>query len=179
MMPALAAPVRPSRPLEVPTWGVRVRVEKRHGDPLPGESIDDFLARVEAYEVRESEGNLLLNAGIDILLNLLIGAGGTVFSNANAYLGVGDSSTAASASQTDLQASTNKLRVAMDSTYPSLASHVMSFRSSFTSGQANFAWNEWIIANAASGATVLNRKVESLGTKATGTWTLTVTLTPS
>jgi hypothetical protein len=36
------------------------------------------------------EGNLLLQEGITRLLNLLIGGGGTVYSNANARIGVGD-----------------------------------------------------------------------------------------
>src|SRR3972149_69403 len=66
-----------------------------------------------AYELRLIEGNLLLNEGITALQNLLIGAAETAFNNANSYLGVGDSSTAASAGQTGLQASTNKLYKAM------------------------------------------------------------------
>jgi hypothetical protein len=124
------------------------------------------------YERREIDGNLLLNVGIALMLDLLIGAGGTVFSNANARIGVGDSSTAAAATQTDLQAASNKLRKAMDATFPSRVAQTMSWKSSFTTAEANFAWQEWIIANAAASPSVLNRKVESLGTKTTGTWTL-------
>lgn len=125
------------------------------------------------YEVRDVAGNLLVNNGIQLLLDAVIGTGITAFSNANARIGVGDSSTAAAASQTDLQAATNKLRKAMDATFPSRVAQTMSWKSSFTSGEANWAWNEWAIFNAASGATsMLNRKVESLGTKTTGTWTL-------
>lgn len=60
----------------------------------------------------------LTTAGRDLIATAVVGDAFTAFNNANAYLGVGDSSTAFSAAQTDLQASTNKLRKAMDSTYP-------------------------------------------------------------
>ena len=148
---------------------------------------DAAFARGEASEVvgsdgqqlpavSEIEGNLLLNEGIQLLLDLLIGAGGTAYNNANSYLGVGDSTTAASAGQTDLQAATNKLRKAMDATYPQVSTNTCVFRSSFGSSDANWAWAEWATFNASSSGTMLNRKVEALGTKSTGTWTLTVTL---
>ncbi len=117
-------------------------------------------------------GNLLLSVGIQVMLDALIGTAVTAFSNANARIGVGDSATAAAASQTDLQAATNKLRKAMDATFPSRVNQTMSWKSSFTAAEANWVWNEWIIANAATSPSVLNRKVESLGTKTTGTWTL-------
>src|SRR5687767_8272372 len=48
------------------------------------------------------EGNLLLNEGIQRLLDLGIAAGGTAFNNANAFIGVGDTNTAAAATQTEL-----------------------------------------------------------------------------
>jgi hypothetical protein len=101
----------------------------------------------------------------------------TFFDNSNAYLGVGDSTTAFAAAQTDLQAPTNKLRKGMEDTYPSVATNVISFKASFGESDANFAWNEWGVFNSSSTGTMLSRKVESLGTKASGTWNLTVTLT--
>lgn len=144
-------------------WHVRTTVEKYHD----GES--------EPYEVLESEGNILVNAGIALMLDLLIGAGGTVFSNANARLCVGTSNTAAAASQTDLLGTNT--RKAMEATYPSRSGQTLTFRSSFGSGDANHAWEEWGIANSASGATLLNRKVQSFGTKTSGTWVLTASIT--
>lgn len=104
----------------------------------------------------------------------------TLLSNANAYLGVGDSSTAFVASQTDLQAATNKLRKAMDATYPQRSSNILTFRSLFGTSDANYAWNEHGIFNASTSGVMWSRKVESLGTK-TGTqsWLLTVTVTVS
>jgi len=207
------------------------------------------------YEVSEFEGNLLLNEGIAVLLDLLIGAGTpTNFGNANAYLGVGDggptaltgalsfpggsaavtgSGTAfttelaagdhiyldsqpgvlatvqsiesntgltltavyagstgsgasskilrAIATQTALQAATNKLYKAMEATFPIRASQTVTWRIVCGSTDANFAWNEFTVANGNSDAADnLNRKVSAQGTKAAGqTWTLDLSLTLS
>lgn len=120
----------------------------------------------------------ITDAGRNHLVQAGIGAAVTAFNNANSYIGVGDSSTAFSAAQTDLVAASNKLRKAMDATYPSGASNVITFRSTFATGDANWAWNEWGIFNASSAGTMLSRKVESLGTKTnTQTWQFTTTLT--
>lgn len=161
-----------------------VRVEKYDGGPGVAE---DRCAdpSVEPDEVLESEDNLLLIGGASALLQRLIGTAITAFDASNAHLGVGDSTTAAADTQTDLQASTNKLRKAMDATYPSHSDSTSSsgaktitFRATFGTSEANFAWQEWIIANASSGGRALNRKVENLGTKTSAqTWQLTVTLT--
>lgn len=120
----------------------------------------------------------ITDAGRNHLVQAGVGAAVTPFNNANSYIGVGDSTTAFAAGQTDLQAATNKLRKAMDATYPSGGANVLTFRSTFATGDANFAWNEWGVFNAAAAGTMLNRKVESLGTKTnTQTWQFTVTLT--
>jgi hypothetical protein len=175
MYPTLLIPDRDEHPK---FWQAHTRVEKFEEDFA---SLDLFaLPKLRPYEVVEVEGNILVNNGIQLLEDALIGTAITAFSNANARLGVGDSATAATASQTDLQAATNKLRKAMDATFPSRAAQTLTFKSSFTSGEANWVWNEWAIFNAASGATsMLNRKVESLGTKSSGTWTLQVDITIS
>jgi len=107
-----------------------------------------------------------------------IGAAVTAFNNANSYIGVGDSTTAHAVGQTDLQAATNKLRKAMDATYPSGATNVITFRSTFATTDANYAWQEWGVFNASCAGTMMNRKVESLGTKTSAqSWQFTVTLT--
>ena len=136
-------------------------------------NAEDFKAG-KHFDRVEFGPNLLLNEGISLLIDLLIGAGGTAFSNANAYLGVGDSSDAEDADQTALQASTNKLYKAMEATYPLKSGQTLTFRSVFGSTDANFAWNEFTVANGNSGASVnLNRKVSAQGTKTAGqTWTL-------
>jgi hypothetical protein len=102
----------------------------------------------------------------------------TAFNNANSHLGVGDSTTAFAASQTDLQAGANKLRKAMETTYPTLATNVLTFRSLYGTGEANFAWAEWGVFNASSSGTMMCRKVEALGTKTSAqSWQLTATIT--
>jgi hypothetical protein len=145
----------------------------------------------EPEECAEIQGNLLLNEGIQRLMDMTMIAtvvsnqvAGNPWSNANAFLGVGTSSTAEAATQTDLQA--GGFYKAMNATYPSRANQTVSFQSDFTGAEANQAWNEWAIsagATTASGAgftvgtTNLNRKVASLGTKSSGTWTLTAQVT--
>lgn len=158
-------------------WRADWRLDKYDGEVTP-EQIDAGL--VEPVESLDLPGNILVTAGITLLLNLLIGAGGTVYSNANAHLGVGDSTTAAAIGQTDLQASTNKLRKAMDATYPSVSTNVLTARATFGTSDANFAWEEVALFNASSSGTMLNRKVGALGTKTSAaTWVLTLTITIS
>jgi hypothetical protein len=126
--------------------------------------------------------NLLLNEGINALWTLVCSSSGTKFDNSNAYLGVGDSSTAENATQTALQASTNKLYKAMDATYPTYGtSQYATWKSTFTTSDANFAWNEFTVANGSSDtASNLNRKVSAQGTKLnTQTWELTLQITLS
>jgi hypothetical protein len=133
--------------------------------------LDKFRSGVFKIEVfdalslkkldEQSFKNAYVNTGGALLLDLLAGAGGTAFNNANSYLGVGDSSTAVSASQTDLVAATNKLRKAMDSTFPSRSSQVLTFRSTFGTSDANFAWNETAVFNHTSAGTMLCRSLVS------------------
>lgn len=112
------------------------------------------------------------------MIQLALGEAVSAFNNANAYIGAGDSSTAFAAGQTDLQAATNKMRKAMDATYPQRSVNVITFRSTFATGDANWAWNEWGVFNASSGGTMLARKVESLGTKTnTQSWVFSGVLT--
>jgi hypothetical protein len=157
-------------------WLVKWELRKFEGDLTP-EQADQAVP----YEVIEGEGNLLVTNGANLLWTALIGGAITAFSNANARLGVGDSNTAAAVSQTDLQAATNKTRVAMDGGYPSVSTNQTQWRSTFGSGVAEWAggWQEWAIFNAASGATsMLNRVVANLGVKgASTTWQLLVTTT--
>jgi len=141
----------------------------------------EALSHFGRQQFSEVEGNLLLNAGIQLMLDLLIGEAGTVYSNANAYIGVGDSSTAAAATQTGLQAASNKLWMPMEDNYPARSSQTLTFRAVFGSSDGNFAWEEFTIVNDEDDDGVnLNRKVSSQGTKQSGqVWTVDVTLTIS
>ena len=118
----------------------------------------------------------LTTAGINFLSQAAIGQG-TVFNNANARLGVGNGTTAFTIGQTDLQGA-SKLRKAMDAGYPTITAPKVTFKSTFAQSEANFAWNEWGIFNAATGGVMLNRVVESNGTKQSNqTWVLEVEIT--
>jgi hypothetical protein len=166
-------------------WHCRTELRKWH--------TDDDTAHLwrPADELEVVDGNLLVYGGASNLIQSLMGNGTTTagqtltyFNNAQAAIGVGDSSTAQAATQTDLQAATNKLRKGMDATYPQHTDGVVVgaasviYRSSFLTGEANWVWNEWALFNSSTAATgrMLNRKVQALGTKTSGTWQLTVTL---
>lgn len=140
---------------------------------------DEAFERGEAFETVEVPGNALLGEGITAMLTLITGGAETAYNNANAYLGVGDSTTAESSAHTDLQATTNKLYKAMSASYPQVSGSTMTFRAVFGSTDANYAWNEFTVSNASSGTGKnMNRKVSAQGTKAAGqTWTLDLTIT--
>lgn len=156
---------------EFASWRPRWRVEKYWGEAVP-ENL---------HAIEEFDGNLLLNEGITLLLSLLIGTAGTAYNAANARIGVGDSATAAAPTQTGLDATTGRFWRPMDATFPSVSGQTVSFRSTFGTSEANFAWNEFTITNAADDAgTNLCRRVHNMGVKASGTtWIVTVTVTIS
>ena len=120
--------------------------------------------------------NLLVTAGANAYHSRLIATSVNAFNSTNARLGVGDSATAAAIGQTDLQASTNKLRKIVDAT-PGISGNQISFVSTFLTSEANFAWNEAAIFNAAAAGDMLNRVVQSFGTKTSSLqWVLTGTI---
>jgi hypothetical protein len=120
----------------------------------------------------------ITNAGAILAAQCLMNDSATFLNSSNAHLGVGDSSTAFAAAQTDLQAASNKLRKGMEAGYPTRSSGALTLRSLFGTSEANFAWNEWGSFNASTSGTMFTRKVESLGTKTnTQSWQLTATIT--
>ncbi|MDQ3098882.1 MAG: hypothetical protein M3Q44_03990 [bacterium] len=135
----------------------------------------------KTFEEVEIKGNILLNEGINSIWTLVAGGSETAFSNANARIDVGDSTTAESASQTDLQASTNKLYKGMDTGYPTYgASQKITFRATFNGSEANYAWNEFSVDNGSTPVKNLNRKVSSQGSKVSGqVWQITLEITLS
>jgi hypothetical protein len=164
---------------EAARWFCRYRLSKYREDIEPYRGREaEFHERFQPYELIEGEGNCLLNSGIDEMWDLIVGDSANHFNNASARIGVGDSSTAANPSQTDLQAATNKTYKGMESGYPTSTSQKATFKASFGDAEANYAWNEWVVKQSTS-AKCLNRKVESLGTKSSGTWTLEVSITLS
>jgi hypothetical protein len=162
---------------------------KRLGIETPQGSDFESLC-IKPYETIEAPGNLITTAGLNRLTSLLIGAGGQALTATATRLGVGNSSTAAAVGQTDLSASagaSNRQFKVMDGTYPQQSNGVLTVRSTFATGEANFVWAEWGIDVAAptvaDGTTVnallFNRAVQALGTKASGSWVLTATVTIS
>lgn len=118
----------------------------------------------------------LTTAGINAIAQNIIGQG-IAFNGDNTYLGVGTGTAAFNSSQTDLQ-SVTKFRKKVDAGFPVATPPSIKFRSTFAYNEANFAWNEWGIFNAATGGTMLNRVVESNGTKQSNqTWVLEVDVT--
>jgi len=165
-------------------WHMKARLLKYHEDITPFAELgleDLFHELYTPYEVIEQEENCLLNTGIDEMWDLVTGVvSGTdhIYDNTKAQIGVGDSATAADPTDTDLKVATNKTYKAMEGGYPTSTTQKATFKSSFGSSDANYAWNEWVVKQSTS-AICLNRKVESLGTKSTGTWTLEVDITLS
>lgn len=164
-----------------------ISAQLKAGAAVTDPQFEQYLLEEPTY----AHGNLLMYGGASNLWQCLIGNGTataaqtlTFFNNGNAYIGVGDSTTSEAATQTDLQASTNKERIAMDASYPSHTDGTTSgaatiqFRSTFASGNGNFAWAEWGVFNRSSSGRMLNRKVAANGTKSSGSsWVFTVSLT--
>jgi len=143
-----------------------------------GGSIEEAVSAFGGYLGRtQTTDNVFLNEGIQQIWDHAIGAGGTTYSNANARVGVGESATAESATQTGLQGSTLTFK-AMDATYPIRTAQTVDFRGTFGSADANIAWNEFTTDNGVTPNKNIHRKVSAQGTKTSGqTWILTVSLT--
>lgn len=125
------------------------------------------------------EGNVCLNEGIQAFEDLLAGLSSpTPWNNANARVGVGESSVSESATHTGLQGA-SKVFKGMDTGFPSRSNQTVTWRGTFGGAEANQAWNEFTVVNASSDTgTNLNRKVSAQGTKTSGqTWILSVSIT--
>lgn len=174
-------------------WKTRVQIHKYHVPPGFVLTHDDIVAgRAQPYEVIDSTGNLALRGGASVMWEALRGAGSTASTSAKKYfngtaaIGVGNSTAAAAATQTALQGG-SQLYKALTGGYPthttgSTAATVADivYRSTYGPTEANFAWQEWALANKATTTQrrLLNRKVQSLGTKTSAaSWTFTITLT--
>jgi hypothetical protein len=111
--------------------------------------------------------------GKELIAKALMGDTFTNYNNTNARLGVGDSATAFADTQTDLLG-TNKLRKGMEATFPTRSVREITWKSSFGASEANWAWLENGVFNAASAGEMLARDVENLGTKASpAVWVFT------
>jgi len=171
------------------SWKAKWRIDK-FKDPTneiakalqTGTSTDEAISLYGKAFIctEEFEANIALNEGLQELIDIICGLGTpTKWDNSNARLGVGDSNTAESATQTGLQAATNKTFKAMDTGYPQRSNQTAEWRATFGSADANYAWEEYTVVNAADDTgDNLNRKTASKGTKSSGeTWTLSLQIT--
>jgi hypothetical protein len=145
--------------------------------------------------VTEEPGNLMVTAGLNLLTALLEGGAGTPFAHADAIVGVGAGTTTATTADTALtdDNTSNAYYQQADSSYPTQSNGTITCNATFASGNANFAWQEWCLATGSGGITagdhlsavatsvvMLNHKVASLGTKASGaSWVFTATIVES
>lgn len=167
-----------------PRWRVTTTLDKFDGD-WTTEQIAAGEASSAHRERAEFHGNLLMIGGASALWQRLIGTAVTDFSSSNAYLGVGDSTTAAADTQTDLQAASNKTRKAATASHTdstsSSGAKTITFVATFGTADANHRWREWGTFNASTSGRMLNRKVEDLdgGSAKTSaqSWQLTITIT--
>jgi hypothetical protein len=149
-------------------WEARATVQKFHAG--------DGLVEPEPFEVIESDPNLLLTAGAVLFWQRLTNAGGTGLDAATAYVCVGDGNTAPAVGQTDLTGA-NKMRKLV-SAAPTRTGAQAQFVATFAQADANFAWAEAGLANAATGGVLLNRFLQAFGTKTSAAqWTMTITCT--
>ena len=186
-------------------WNAYARVEKYSAE------VVEELTRILGYEpkaadfarfsahphaVTEVAGTILVTTGLANLTNLLTGGGGDPISTTRAFVGVGsDSGTAAAVGQTDLQGA-SKYYNELDSvtrTTTTVTNDAVEAVSTFGSGVAEHAWNEWAwfttttgtitpgtaLASITSGTEqMINRKVASMGTKGSGaSWVFTTKVT--
>ena len=171
-----------SEPVDPLGWRCVTRVDKWNEADLGG----------APYETLTHVGNLRLIGGASLFWERAItkvpsgsatGAALQALSSDNAVIGVSSGTGAAAKTQTALQTTGTKFYSSMTTGWPAHTDGTSSsgqqdcvFKASFGTTKANVAWREWAVANS-SGGRHINRAVSNLGTKATGTWTITVTLT--
>lgn len=134
------------------------------------------------YAVEEIPFNSALKKGLSALCRLIaLSAATTKWASGLGYLFVGSNSATQTRTLTGVVAgSSSRAKYKMDSGYPSRSSNTITWRSTFTSATANFAWKEYSLRNSTTQTTGvgLNRVQTSKGTKASGeTWTLQLTIT--
>ncbi len=163
-----------------------------HVDCGYGEIHERALAELATQGVAPIEtihaDNSLVNTGLTDYNNLLIGAGGTVYSNANALMGAGDTGGATGVGDVDMKAATgatHRYINAMDATFPTVLNGVLTFRATFAAANGVFTWLELATTTTAGGAVgtgaltrMLNRFLSSPGAKPnTQSWQVTETMT--
>ena len=117
---------------------------------------------------------------------------GERFGSTGAWIHVGSASSTTFNSADNSLSSTGAVMKAMDSGYPkrndgtdSTGVNILAYRSTFTTSEANFIWDEWMVKNTSATSTgtgtALNKVVTAgLGTKAsTQAWQMMAKITVS
>jgi hypothetical protein len=153
-----------------PKWSIaRWESKQDYKDQVvyePGEAEDLFSGTPQFTEI---DRNLLCKNGLNNLWKLLATTGGVQYANANAYIGVGTSTTAANIADTALGA--GAVYQAMESSYPAISGtnyETCTWRALYGSDAANQAWNEFGIFTSDTGANMLNHVISAQGTKQSG-----------
>lgn len=194
---------------EVFSWSAELTVLKYYEDKVAamtahlglgreplGHEIEDLVRRgiFAPDDVHYEPGNLLTTVGLARLTSLFEGGGGAVFNAAQAIVGVGSSSTAATVGDTHLGgdgSTTTAWYQGADSGYPTQSGGTISCNATVGTGNGNFTggWQEWCLgiatgtitpggtlASVGTGAIMFNHKIANLGVKASGAiWTAQTT----
>lgn len=143
---------------------------------------DREVAPERLYEVVTLPPNLFLTGGVNKLWSLIAGVSSTHLDATNARLCVGDNSTAPTAADVNLAATTNKLRKVVQGP-PVISGNQITFSAQFGTSEANWAWLEVGVANDADPGQLISRSAiasPGLGTKVnTAVWVLNWTLSIS
>lgn len=191
-------------------WQARARVEKYSDDQVayaarefgvavPAGRLLQQLFRTPEDGIAEAPGNLLVTVGLTNITKLIIGSGGLALNQAQTLCGVGASTAnsplAADTALTDDNSANAWYQNVDSGSNPSQSSGVITAVTTFTTGNANFAWQEWCLAvtsgtitsgthlsaTASPSPTMINHKMyaggSGLGTKTSGSWVLTATIT--
>ena len=130
--------VIPEQPTITRQWTIHKFVDQAHYE------------QQRPYAIVQFEGNMLLNTGIALLEDLLIGAGGTPYAQASTYVGVGTSAATEAATQTDLMGTATY--VPCEPGYPLRLGQTLTWRGVFTALLGNHAWQEFSVRNGLSPA---------------------------
>lgn len=165
-----------------------------------GAELESLFADPENGIV-EVKGNLLTTTGLGNITNLLIAGGGQGLTSTRTIIGVGSTNTAAAVGNTALGADGTTGNGTVGAWYRladsaptrqtvTVTNDTIQVIGTFNTSNSDFAWQEWCLAtctgtvtagttlaSTATGTSLVNRKVASMGTKAGGTWVLTVNVT--
>lgn len=153
-----------------------LQIAKKLGKPI----VNEIHISHTVKELKRLHLNLMLNEGINQIWNLLRENDATnYYTNALARVGVGNSNTAAAATQTGLLGGSTAF-AGMEGGFPTHATQRIDFKGSFGDGVAEFAWEEFTVDNGSTPNHNLQRLVSSKGTKTAGeTWTAEIQITGS